>query len=200
MFDKRYRAQLINCVTGIKSMNLIGTQNENGQNNLAIFNSVIHLGSNPPLIGFIQRPTSVERHTYENIISTSFYTINAITEEISMRAHQTSARYDREESEFDETSIEHEFLNDFFAPFVKDTPLKIGLKLEDVIPIPANNTKLILGRVEQLHIDEKYLEKDGRLRIEDTSIVGGVGLDTYVQTKKHGRYSYAKPDETLKKL
>ena len=200
LFEKRYRAQMINCISGIKSMNLIGTQGQDGQKNLAIFSSVIHMGSNPPLIGFIQRPTTVDRHTYENIISTSYYTINAVTEDLSMKAHQTSARYEKNENEFEETSIEHEYLNGFLAPFVKNTPMKIGLKLEDIIPIEANNTKLIIGKVEQLHINEDYIEEDGRIRIEDTTIVGGAGLDTYLRTEKHGRYSYAKPDETLKNL
>lgn len=198
--EKRYRAQLINCISGIKSLNLIGTQNKKGQKNLAIFSSVIHMGSNPPLVGFIQRPTSVARHTYENIVETSYYTINAVTQELSMQAHQTSARYEKDENEFDETSIEHEYIDDFQAPFVKNTPLKIGLKLEDVIPIPANKTKLVIGKVQQLHFDKSLLENDGHLRLEDSSIVGGAGLDTYLKTVKHGRYSYAKPDQTLKKL
>lgn len=198
--EKRYRAQLINCISGVKSMNLIGSQDANGQRNLAIFSSVIHLGSNPPLVGFVQRPTSVQRHTYENIVATNFYTINAVTQEIAMQAHQTSARYNKDESEFVETSLEHEYLDGFLAPFVKDTPLKIGLKLEDIIPIPANNTKLIIGKVQQLHFDESLLEEDGHLRLEDSSIVGGAGLDTYLKTTKHGRYSYAKPDQTLKQL
>lgn len=198
--EKRYRAQLINCISGIKSMNLIGTQNNQGKKNLAIFSSVIHLGSNPPLVGFIQRPTSVHRHTYENIVDTSYYTINAVTESISMQAHQTSARYDREEDEFAETSIDHEYIDDFFAPFVKDTPLKIGLKLEDIIPIPANGTKLVIGKVKHLHFDEKLLGEDGHLKLDESNIVGGAGLDTYIKTTKHGRYSYAKPDRTLKNL
>lgn len=198
--DKRYRTQLINCITGIKSVNLIGTKNKKGQTNVAIFNSVVHLGSHPPLVGFIQRPTTVIRHTFGNIMESSYYTINAVTESITMQAHQTSARYGQDESEFDETSIEHEYLNDFYAPFVKDSPLKFGLHLEDVIHIPTNDTKLIVGKVEHLHIDESFLEEDGHLALEDLPIVGGVGLDTYIQTKKVGRYSYAKPDQILKKL
>lgn len=181
-------------------MNLIGTQNEKSLRNLAIFSSVIHLGSNPPLIGFIQRPTTVIRDTYENIISTNYYTINAVTEELSMRGHQTSARYEANESEFEETSIEHEYIGDFMAPFVKESPLKMGLILEDIIPIPSNNTKLIIGKVEQLHFDEHLLGEDGHLNLDQSTIVGGAGLDTYLKTQKHDRYSYAKPDETLKKL
>lgn len=198
--DKRYRTQLINCITGVKSVNLVGTKNKENQTNVAIFNSVIHLGSHPPLIGFIQRPTSVDRHTFSNIMESSFYTINSVTEDISMQAHQTSARYSREESEFDETSLDSEFIDDFYAPFVKDSPVKIGMQLEDIIHIPTNDTKLIVGKVTQLHIDEAFLQDDGHFALEDLPIVGGVGLDTYVQTKKWERYSYAKPDQPLKKL
>jgi flavin reductase (DIM6/NTAB) family NADH-FMN oxidoreductase RutF len=74
------------------------------------------------------------------------------------------------------------------------------MELEDVIHIPTNDTKLIVGKVKQLHIDEAFLQEDGHLALEDLPIVGGVGLDTYVQTKKLERYSYAKPDEPLKKF
>lgn len=198
--DKRYRTQLINCITGVKSVNLIGTKNSEGHHNLAIFNSVVHLGSHPPLVGFIQRPTSVVRHTFGNITESSYYTINAVTEQITMQAHQTSARYGDNESEFDEASLEPEYLNDFYAPFVKDSPIKFGLHLEDIIHIPTNDTKLIVGKIEELYIDEAFLEDDGHLALEHSPIVGGIGLDTYVQTEKVGRYSYAKPDQTLKKL
>ena len=199
-WERRYRAQLMNCISGVKSMNLIGTKNKDGQTNAAIFNSVVHIGANPPLIGFIQRPTTVDRHTFENIESTSFYTINAVTEEIAMQAHQTAASYDRNESEFEETSLDIEYLNDFYAPFVMNSPIKYGLQLEDIIPIPANDTKLVIGKVNQLHLDETLVGDDGHLKIEVSSVVGGVGLDTYLKVEKHERYSYAKPNETLKKL
>ena len=65
--DKIYRLNLINSITGYKSAQLIGTQNNAGATNLAVFSSVIHLGSNPPLIGFILRPTTVPRHTFANL-------------------------------------------------------------------------------------------------------------------------------------
>ena len=71
--DKKYRASLINSLSGFKSVSLIGTINKNKKENLAIFSSVVHIGSYPALIGFIQRPHSVERHTLENILETSFY-------------------------------------------------------------------------------------------------------------------------------
>ena len=196
-FEKRYRTNLINCLSGIKSVNLIGTKSKEGQTNLAIFNSVIHLGAHPPLMGFIQRPDSVERHTFENIQSTSFFTINAVSEEIHKQAHQTSARYDKSESEFDEVSLKSVFIDDFHAPFVAKSPLKIGLECVDIIPIPFNNTQLVIGKIILIQLDEAYLKPDGFLSLHDQGIVGGTGLDSYLSTKEIARYSYAKPDRPL---
>lgn len=137
--EKRYRTNLINCLSGVKGLNLIGTKNAEGQTNLALFNSVVHLGANPPLMGFIQRPASVERHTFENIQNTSFFTINSVSEDIHKQAHQTAARYDRSESEFEEVSLKSIYIDEFYAPFVQESPLKIGLECVDIIPIPYND-------------------------------------------------------------
>ena len=53
--DKIDRLKLINSITGLKPANLIGTKSLNGNTNLAIFSSIIHIGSNPPLIAFVTR-------------------------------------------------------------------------------------------------------------------------------------------------
>ena len=53
--DKVYRINLINSCSGYKSANLIGSVSKEGVNNLAIFSSITHLGSNPPLLGFFLR-------------------------------------------------------------------------------------------------------------------------------------------------
>ena len=72
--EKIYRINLINSCSGYKAANLIGTVSENN-NNLAIFSSLVHLGSNPPLLGFFLRPTEiVPRHTYLNIKENQYYT------------------------------------------------------------------------------------------------------------------------------
>ena len=88
------RLNLVNCVTGYKSANLIGTSSENGTLNVAIFSSVTHLGSEPPLLGFILRPTTVSRDTYKNMKESGFFTVNHITEEMIADAHHTSSSYE----------------------------------------------------------------------------------------------------------
>jgi flavin reductase (DIM6/NTAB) family NADH-FMN oxidoreductase RutF len=133
-------ANLINAVTGIKSANLIGTISNAGEKNLAIFSSVIHLGSNPPLIGFIVRPSGeVPRHTYENIRENGFYTINHVHREFIEQAHYTSAKFDRAVSEFEACRLTEEYVGDFPAPFVKESRLKLGMQLEQELPIALKN-------------------------------------------------------------
>ena len=65
--EKLERLNIINSCTGYKSANLIATISKDGIPNVAIFSSITHLGSNPGLLGFIVRPTTVPRDTYENL-------------------------------------------------------------------------------------------------------------------------------------
>ncbi len=76
--DKRDRTQLVKSMPGIKALNLVGTRDANGQENLAVFNSIFHVGANPPYLGMVVRPDSVDRHTWQNIQATGSYTLNAV--------------------------------------------------------------------------------------------------------------------------
>lgn len=53
--EKIFKINLINSCSGFKSANLLGTISDEGVSNVAVFSSVIHLGSNPPTLGFILR-------------------------------------------------------------------------------------------------------------------------------------------------
>ena len=93
--DRITRLKIINSVTGIKPANLIGTIDKDKISNLAIFSSVIHLGSNPALIGFISRPQTDEvGHTFTNIMETGYYTINHIHPEFIKKEENPSLKDD----------------------------------------------------------------------------------------------------------
>ena len=109
--DRNFRRDFINSLSGYKSGFLIGSQNQAGETNLAIFNSVHHIGANPPLLGFILRPTTVSRHTYENIMDNDgYYSVNLVSEPYFRQAHQTSAKYPQGTSEFAECGFSPEYI------------------------------------------------------------------------------------------
>ena len=99
-FSHLYKINLMNSISGFKSANLIATKSKDNYTNVAVFSSVMHYGSSPAILGFVLRPTTVIRNTYNNIKETGFYTINAINESIIDDAHHTSAKYSAEISEF----------------------------------------------------------------------------------------------------
>ncbi len=192
--EQRYRAHFINSLSGFKSANLVGTRNAQGLNNLCIVSSVVHLGTDPALMAFINRPHTVERHTLENILETGFYTFNQVSTDLVAQAHHTSARYDRHESEFEMANLTP-FDLDFPAPFVAESSIRIGLRLVEKVELSVNNTIMLIGEIEQVHIEsEEWIATDGKVAIERANTVCVSGLDEYHRTQSLARLPYAKPN------
>ena len=192
--DKIFRLNLINSCTGFKSANLLGTKSLNGVSNVAVFSSITHLGSNPPLIGFILRPTTVPRDTYRNIKDTGVFTVNHIYSDIIKDAHHTSAKYPDEVSEFTKTDLEEEFLGDFPAPFVKGAKIRLGCRFLNAYEIKENDTLLLVSGIEHVFIaDQDIQQQDGWLKLENANTVTINGLDGYATTSLLDRYAYARP-------
>ena len=195
--ERFFRTNLINSLTGFKSVALVGTVSETGQENLAIFSQIIHVGANPPLLGILFRPPTVPRHTYENIRSTRYFTVNHIRPEWVHQAHHTSARW--EDSEFDACQLTQEYLDSFVAPFVQESSVKIGLEYVEEQAF-GNGTVLVVGEMQQVSVPDDCLVDDGFVDLEKARTVTCSGLDAYHTTQKLVRLSYAKPDQALKEL
>ena len=191
--EQRQRAHLINSIGGFKSVALIGSIDLQGQTNVAIFSSIVHIGSNPPLLSFIMRPDSVERHTLANILETGFYTINHINAQIYEQAHQTSARYPKSMSEFDATGLTPQFKNDFVAPFVEESQIQLAMEFKERLDISINQTIMIIGEVKAIHFPTDCLAPDGFMNIEKAGTITVAGLDSYHTTQSLQRLPYAKP-------
>jgi len=190
--EKVFRLNLINSITGYKPANLIGTAGADGATNLAIFSSVVHLGSNPPFIGMFTRPTTVPRHTYENIKATGRYTINHVQASFVAQAHYTSADFPREESEFVACDLTPEFLHDFPAPYVQESQIKMGLELVEEVAVKATGTIMLVGKVIDLYLPENLLRPDGTVNLNAAADVAISGLDAYHTVQELAAYEYAR--------
>ena len=199
-WERFYRANFINSLTGFKSVNLIGTVNALGQTNLGIFSSIVHIGSNPPLIGYINRPVKAAPHTLANILATGVYTINHIHPSFVQQAHQTSAKYEAGISEFEEVGLTPEFQENIAAPFVKESNIKYALSLQEIVPIKLNDTFLVIGKVITIQIEQDIVTADGFIHLEKANTICSNGIDGYYSTKLIERYQYAKPGIQFQKI
>lgn len=194
--DRIQKIKFINSVSGIKPANLIGTISNSGQANLAIFSSVFHLGSNPALLGFITRPTGeVPRHTLENIKENKVYTINHVSTSFVQNAHYTSAKIDRNSSEFEVCDLTEEFIADFKAPFVQESAIKMGMEFKQAIDIELNGTILVIGEIQHLVIPDEAIGEDEDIDLSKIDVAGISGLNTYYNLMKISRFPYARPNE-----
>ncbi len=198
--NKVARLNLINSVTGYKSANLIGTISKEGKENLAIFSSITHLGSDPALLGFIMRPATVPRDTYKNIKETGYFTVNHITENLIEKAHQTSASYLDTISEFEETAIAPEYIENIQQPFVKESPVRLLCKYVNEYPIVENGCIHIIASIEEIYFEENMLNADYWLQLEKGNVVAINGLDGYCLPKLIDRFEYAKPNKETKSM
>lgn len=191
--DRLYRTALVQSVSGFKSLNLLGTADPEGRSNLAVISSVIHIGSQPALLGWISRPDSVERHSLSNIMASGVFTLNHVHQDIFRKAHQTSARYPKEVSEFAACGLSEQYVEGFHAPFVAESRIKLGLRLEQRMEIPLNGTILLIGSIQHLIVPEACLGPDGFVDLEQAGTLTSSGLDSYHDTRRLDRLAYAKP-------
>ncbi|MEP3209011.1 MAG: flavin reductase [Maribacter sp.] len=190
------KIKYINSVSGIKPANLIGTISNSGQPNLAIFSSVFHLGSDPALLGFVSRPIGeIARHTYANILENKQYTINHVDRSFIENAHYTSAKIEREQSEFEVCGLTEEYIPTFKAPFVKESALKMGMDLKETIDINLNGTILVIGEIQDLIIPDAAIGEDEDIDLANINGIGISGLNTYYSLKKIERFPYARSNE-----
>ena len=193
--DRISRLKLINAVTGIKPANLIGSINGDGLSNLAIFSSVVHLGSNPALLGFISRPQTQEvGHTLRNIKENGSYTINHIHPGFVKNAHYTSAKFNEEVSEFEYCGLTQEYHKDILAPFVKQSTFKMGLQFIETLEIKHNGTVMVIGEIQKLIIDNSAVV-EGDIDLEASNSIGISGLNSYYELKKIAQFPYARIEE-----
>ena len=190
-FERIYRLNLVNGLPGFKPANLVGTAAPDGRTNLAVFSSALHLGSDPPLLGLVTRPTTVPRHTYTNLKSSGCYTLNHVPVALAAQAHYTSADFSDTVSEFDACGFTAVYRDDFPAPYVAESQLSIGLRLLEEHAI-SNGTVLLVGTVEHVYLQEEGLREDGTL---DLAALGNAcisGLDGYHAVLPPVRFGYAR--------
>ncbi len=191
----RYRANLCNSLPGFKSLVLVGTRSSAEVNNLAPFSQVIHIGSNPSLMAILFRPHTVRRDTLENILSEKQFTINHVQASFYEKAHQSAAKYEAHQSEFETVGLTPEFTEAVTAPYVQESSIKIGLEWVETMEIALNNTLLVIGKAVEIRVPTEIIKEDGYLDIEAANTITSSNLDAYHTTQKIDRLKYPQPDQ-----
>ena len=199
-WPSRKRARAVNSLSGFKSATLVGTSDTLGVHNLSVISSVVHLGSNPAQMGMVLRPPGVDAHTYKNLKATGQCTFNHIGVNWVSQAHQCSARYPEEVSEFEAVGLTPRAVEGTWkAPAVEESRVRMGLTLAEDIILP-NACHFMVLDVRWVEVDATTVAEDGYVDLVAAGSAAISGLDGYHETTHLGRFSYAKPDRCVEVL
>ncbi len=199
-WDRFYRANFVNSLSGFKPVSLVATVNKEGVPNLGVFCNIVHIGADPAYIGFINRPIDAAPHTLSNIRNNGLYTINHIHPAFVSNAHQASAKYAEGVNEFAEVGLTEEYKVDCIVPFVLESQVQYAMELSEIIPLKMNNTFLVVGKLNHVFIEPGIISKDGFINLHEASSMVSLGMDAYYTTQPQARFQYAKPDRVAVKI
>ena len=201
---KTLRINLINALSGFKQAMLLGTCDTNGNTNLAMIGSITHLSSKPAKLSLLMRAHGLEqnirRDSLKNIVSTGCFTLNHVHADILEAAHQTSAKYEPNISEFEQTGLTPTYSNTLAAPYVEQAHISFGCRFEKLIDLETNQLELVIAEIIEANIPENLFDKEGRVNLSDAGSLAVAGCDYYHQTIPHALYDLARPGQPPLKL
>ncbi|GIV22647.1 MAG: hypothetical protein KatS3mg025_0306 [Bacteroidia bacterium] len=184
--DRAWRINFINSLIGPKNLHVLITRTSENLWNAAIFNSGLHVGSSPPYVGFLLRPTTVPRHTYANLKKYPYATLNAVSRDFYKQAHKTHKKFPAEESEVTALGLSLRWAEGEDMPYVADSPLTARLRWVEGHLISVNQTHLLVFGVEKVWTTQPPAE-DGYLPLHALGLVAGSGCDAYYELGFLGR-------------
>lgn len=129
--------------------------------------------SDPAMISISVRP---ERYSYELIKESGEFVVNLVDKELTYATDYCGVRSGRNEDKFKAMKLTPFDMEDVHAPGIKESPVNIACKVTDCIELGSHH--MFLGKVMNVTIEEKYMDKKGKFHLNDT------GLVTY----SHGEY------------
>jgi flavin reductase (DIM6/NTAB) family NADH-FMN oxidoreductase RutF len=174
------------------------TLDEEGNPNLSPFSFFNVFSSNPPILIFSparRGRDNTTKHTYENAKVVRECVINIVNYDIVQQMSLASVEYPKGVNEFVKAGLTP-IASDLVKPFrVKESPVQIECKINDVIELGTNAGagNLVICEVLRMHIDEKILDEKGNIDPFKIDQVARLGGDWYARVRP-GLFEVAKPN------
>ncbi|RZV60267.1 MAG: flavin reductase family protein [Flavobacteriaceae bacterium] len=177
------------------------TIDADGNPNLSPFSFFNVFSANPPIMIFSPARrvrNNTIKHTLENAEQTKEVVINVVNYDIVQQMSLSSTEYPEDVNEFEKAGLTM-LESDVVRPFrVGESPVQFECKVNDIVKLGTEGGagNLIVCEVVKLHLDDDYLDKDGRLDQEKLDLVARAGGSFYSRAK-NGFFEIPKPLSTL---
>ena len=174
------------------------TIDSNGNVNLSPFSYFNVFSSNPPILIFSPSRRvrdNTTKHTLENAIETKEVVINVVNFPIVEQMSKSSIEYEKGVNEFIETGLTQVKSLLVKPPRVLESPISFECRVQEIISLGESGGagQLIIAKVVQIHIDKKFLDKNGDIDSEKLDLVARMGGDWYTRSTKESMFKIPKP-------
>jgi flavin reductase (DIM6/NTAB) family NADH-FMN oxidoreductase RutF len=178
------------------------TVDANGNPNLSPYSFFNVFSANPPIAIFSPARrvrNNTIKHTLENVMETKEVVINIVNYDMVEQASLSSTEYDKGVNEFEKAGFTP-VKSMLVKPFrVKESPVQLECKVKEIIHLGTEGGagNLIISEIVMVHINEKYLDENGKIDQHKLDLVGRLGADWYVRASGQALFEVAKPLSTL---
>ena len=177
------------------------TIDANGNPNLSPFSFFNVFSANPPIMIFSPARRvrdNTTKHTLQNAEDMKEVVINVVNYDMVHQMSLTSSEYPEYVNEFEKSGLTMQE-SDIVKPFrVAESPVQFECKVNDIIKLgnEGGAGNLIICEVVKLHIDDDYLNEDGKINQEELDLVARAG-ESYYSRARNGFFEIPKPLSSL---
>lgn len=174
------------------------TVDKEGKVNLSPFSFFNVFSSNPPVMVFSparRGRDNTTKHTLQNIEEVPEVVINIVSHNIVEQMSLSSTEYDKGVNEFNKAGLTEVASEDIKPPRVGESPAAFECKVNEIIPLGKEGGagNLIICEVLLIHINEKILDKNGKIDPYKLDAVGRMGGNWYCRAQGEALFEVAKP-------
>jgi flavin reductase (DIM6/NTAB) family NADH-FMN oxidoreductase RutF len=162
----------------------ISSISKDGVTNLAPFSYFQAICDKPPMIMFVTSPkkeNSDQKDTAINIEETKEFVINLVTYDDRKIMDLTSNPLPYGESEIEEYDIQTKASKLVKPPSIVSSP--VNIECEYVKTIPIESSKMIIGKVLGIQIEDKFI-KDDKVDVGKLQLIARLGYSRYTRVSE----------------
>ncbi len=177
------------------------TVDAEGNVNLSPFSFFNVFSANPPILIFSPARRvrdNTTKHTLENAKATKEVVINIVNYPIVEQMSLSSTEYGKGINEFEKAGFTEVSSTIVKPPRVAESPVSFECVVENIIELgnQGGAGNLIISKVVYIHINNKYLDANGKLDTIKLDLVARLGGSLYARITENSLFEIPKPIST----
>ena len=142
--------------------------------------------SSPPMVSVSVRK---ERYSYNILKETKEFVINLVTKDLVYATDYCGVKSGRDTDKFSQMRLTPQPSRHIQAPGIAESPLNLECKVTQVIPLGSHD--LFLAEVLGVTVDEQYMDKNGKFRLNDAGLVAYSHGEYFKLGEKLGKFGFS---------